>query len=167
MSSRWVDDGSLPPYSWKSMIGMILLDHKRGGDSTGLSYNQISARIPVAFSFYVAQNRDSGNVDGKYKKGYGDTVRKILTKETKFFVKLNHQSSDRGVEGSKANHKWVIIEDKEDDFVNPRRNTTSAARLSVTAVKAARRKVVVMDTDDEDENQDSDYSIATKKLKSD
>lgn len=166
MSVRWVDEGSLPPYSWKSMIGMILLDHKRGGDSTGLSYNQILARIPVAFSFYADQNRDSGSVNGKYKKGYSDTVRKILTKETKFFVKLNYQPSDREVDGNKANHKWIILEDKEDDFVNPRRNTTSAAGLGVTTVKAAKRTAVAVDADDHEEDQDSDYSITTKKLRS-
>jgi hypothetical protein len=47
MTSRREADGNMPVYTWKDIVGMILLDSMRAGNLTGLTCQHILDKILV------------------------------------------------------------------------------------------------------------------------
>jgi hypothetical protein len=131
MKQRWVDNGERPPYTWKDIIGMVLLDHKNSGNNEGLSFTEFLEALPRKFTFY--------NVP-IIKGGHKLTMQRALRLAEDFFIKRGKDLDDRGLEKKLANDKWVIREGKEDCFINPRRNTTGRAVAKGAGANGAQKR---------------------------
>jgi hypothetical protein len=117
MTGRWIDDGTIPPYTWKSIIGMILLDDLRSGNHAGLSVYEIHAKVPQMFRYYV--------LDEQVKKsGWPMTIIRCIRKATTLFIKRGKPEDDRSCEKKRGHDKWIIKPGQEDKFKHPRRNLT-------------------------------------------
>jgi hypothetical protein len=117
MSGRWVDDGTVPPYSWNAIIGMILLDDLRAGNYAGLSVYEIRDRIPGMFRYYTLN-------DEIKKSGWPMSVIRAIRGATKLFIKRGKPENDRSLEKKAGQDRWIIKPGQEDQFKNPRRNLT-------------------------------------------
>lgn len=116
MSQRWVDDGGVPPYSWRCIIGMILLDKSKAGDMSGMSLREIQQEITRRWTHYVLS-------PGVMKYGWPTSVRDVIKRGKETFVKRGNEN-DRSFEKKKGNDKWILRPSVEDEFITPKRNLT-------------------------------------------